>query len=30
MSFARGAVRAAGWLSEQEKGLFDMKDVLGI
>jgi len=30
MSFARGAVRAAGWLNLQEKGLFDMKDVLGI
>ena len=30
MSFARGAVRAAGWLSEQEKGLYSMQDVLGL
>ncbi|HBT08025.1 MAG TPA: 4-hydroxy-tetrahydrodipicolinate reductase, partial [Alcanivorax sp.] len=30
MSFARGAVRAAVWLSEQPKGLFDMQDVLGL
>lgn len=30
MSFARGAVRAAAWMNQQEKGLFDMKDVLGI
>ena len=29
MSFARGAVRAAGWLVEQSPGLFDMQDVLG-
>ena len=30
MSFARGAVRAAGWLAAKEQGLFDMQDVLGI
>lgn len=30
MSFARGAVRAADWLSIREKGLFDMQDVLGL
>jgi 4-hydroxy-tetrahydrodipicolinate reductase len=30
MSFARGAVRAAGWLQEKETGLFDMQDVLGL
>ncbi len=30
MSFARGAVRAAGWLSAQDAGLFDMQDVLGL
>nr|WP_299212678.1 4-hydroxy-tetrahydrodipicolinate reductase [uncultured Dokdonia sp.] len=30
MSFARGAVRAADWLSSREKGLFDMQDVLGL
>ena len=29
MSFARGAVRAAGWLVNQPPGLFDMQDVLG-
>ena len=29
MSFARGAVRAAGWLALQEPGLYDMQDVLG-
>jgi len=28
--FARGAVRAAGWLSSVDKGLFDMQDVLGL
>ncbi len=28
--FARGAVRAAGWLAGKEKGLFDMQDVLGL
>jgi 4-hydroxy-tetrahydrodipicolinate reductase len=30
MSFARGAVRAAGWLSSQKAGLYDMRDVLGL
>jgi 4-hydroxy-tetrahydrodipicolinate reductase len=30
MSFARGAVRAAGWLMARERGLFDMQDVLGL
>jgi 4-hydroxy-tetrahydrodipicolinate reductase len=30
MSFARGAVRAAGWLASQEPDLYDMQDVLGL
>ena len=30
MTFARGAARAAVWLMQQEQGLFDMQDVLGI
>jgi 4-hydroxy-tetrahydrodipicolinate reductase len=30
MSFARGAVRAAGWLVNQPPGLYDMQDVLGL
>lgn len=30
MTFAKGAVRAAGWLSSQGKGLYDMQDVLGL
>ena len=30
MSFASGAVRAAGWLAEQPAGLYDMQDVLGL
>jgi len=30
MTFARGALRAAGWLMAQEQGLFDMQDVLGL
>ncbi|MEZ5504097.1 MAG: 4-hydroxy-tetrahydrodipicolinate reductase [Halioglobus sp.] len=30
MSFARGAVRAAGWLTRQPAGLYDMQDVLGL
>jgi 4-hydroxy-tetrahydrodipicolinate reductase len=30
MTFANGAVRAAGWLMAQESGLFDMQDVLGL
>ncbi len=30
MVFARGAVRAAGWLSDQNKGWYDMQNVLGL
>jgi 4-hydroxy-tetrahydrodipicolinate reductase len=30
MTFANGAVRAAVWLEDKEKGLFDMQDVLGL
>ena len=30
MTFANGAVRAALWLQDQEAGLYDMKDVLGL
>ncbi|MEH6592141.1 MAG: 4-hydroxy-tetrahydrodipicolinate reductase [Halioglobus sp.] len=30
MSFARGAVRAAAWLTSQQPGLYDMRDVLGL
>jgi 4-hydroxy-tetrahydrodipicolinate reductase len=30
MSFARGAVRAAGWLAGRQAGLYDMQDVLGL
>ena len=30
MTFANGAVRAAGWVSSHPKGLFDMLDVLGL
>lgn len=30
MTFAKGAVRAAQWLSEQPVGLYDMQDVLGL
>ncbi len=30
MTFANGAVRAAGWIMTQKKGLFDMQDVLGL
>lgn len=30
LTFAKGAVRAAGWLMERESGLFDMQDVLGL
>ena len=30
MTFAKGAVRAAGWVVEKGKGLFDMQDVLGL
>jgi 4-hydroxy-tetrahydrodipicolinate reductase len=30
MTFASGAVRAAGWLIAQPRGLYDMQDVLGL
>jgi len=30
MSFARGAVRAAVWLADQQAGLYDMRDVLNL
>ncbi|CDH46248.1 MAG: 4-hydroxy-tetrahydrodipicolinate reductase [Candidatus Competibacteraceae bacterium] len=30
MTFAKGAVRAAGWLAGRDSGLFDMQDVLGL
>jgi len=30
MVFARGAVRAAGWLSDQPSGWYDMQDVLSL
>ena len=30
MTFANGAARAAGWLTGQARGLFDMQDVLGL
>ncbi len=30
MTFASGAVRAAGWVVSQDAGLFDMQDVLGL
>ena len=30
MTFANGAVRAASWLMQHERGLFDMQDVLGL
>lgn len=30
MTFANGAVRAALWLADKRKGLFDMQDVLGL
>lgn len=30
MTFAKGAARAAAWLANQEKGRFDMQDVLGL
>jgi 4-hydroxy-tetrahydrodipicolinate reductase len=30
MTFAKGALRAAAWLTGQETGLFDMQDVLGL
>ncbi len=28
--FARGAVRAAGWIAGQQPGLYDMQDILGL
>ncbi len=30
MTFANGALRAALWVAEQDNGLFDMQDVLGL
>jgi 4-hydroxy-tetrahydrodipicolinate reductase len=30
MTFARGAVRAARWIAGQQRGQFDMQDVLGL
>jgi len=30
MTFATGAVRAAAWLMSQDKGVYDMQDVLGL
>lgn len=30
MTFANGAVRAAVWLANKDKGLYDMQDVLGL
>ncbi len=30
MTFAKGAVRAANWLMQKDKGLYDMQDVLGL
>lgn len=30
LNFANGALRAAGWLMEKGRGLFDMQDVLGL
>ena len=30
MTFANGAARAAGWVTTQDSGLFDMQDVLGL
>jgi len=30
MVFARGAMRAAGWIARQVPGLYDMQDVLGL
>jgi 4-hydroxy-tetrahydrodipicolinate reductase len=30
MTFANGAVRAAVWLKDKERGLYDMQDVLGL
>ena len=30
MSFARGAVKAANWISSEKNGVYDMQDVLGL
>ncbi|MCU7884328.1 MAG: 4-hydroxy-tetrahydrodipicolinate reductase [Candidatus Thiodiazotropha sp. (ex Lucinoma annulata)] len=30
MNFARGAIRAAGWIASKQNGLFDMQDVLSL
>ncbi|MFO7603362.1 MAG: 4-hydroxy-tetrahydrodipicolinate reductase [Gammaproteobacteria bacterium] len=30
MTFAKGAVRAAAWLAQHDRGLYDMQDVLGL
>ncbi len=30
MTFANGAMRAAGWLADRPNGLYDMQDVLGL
>ena len=30
MTFANGAVRAAGWIMQHDNGVFDMQDVLGL
>jgi 4-hydroxy-tetrahydrodipicolinate reductase len=30
LTFARGALRAAGWIVQQPNGLYDMQDVLGL
>ena len=30
MTFAKGAVRAARWVSSQPHGRYDMQDVLGL
>ena len=30
LTFANGAIRAAGWLTSHDSGLFDMQDVLGL
>jgi 4-hydroxy-tetrahydrodipicolinate reductase len=30
MNFAHGAARAAGWIGERDRGLFDMQDVLNL
>ena len=29
-NFARGAIRAVGWVVKQKPGLYDMQDVLGL